>query len=151
MPPKDWKGIQLGYVNHSQAEKLKAIGFDCYCKATWICLGRDEWRFEEQEIDELNIVGQKFLAPTVDHALKWLRRVHKIYIGSTRCEGYSWLDVVDDNTGSRLSFTEIRFLDREDADMHGLDVSIRYLENGSPKSLTANENNSNNIYKSLNA
>ena len=89
-------------------------------------------------MDELSIVGEKFPAPTVEHALKWIRRIHKIFVGSTRHDGHSWLDIVDDKTGGRLTFSEIRFLDREDSDMHGLDVSIRHIENN--KSITTSQN-----------
>ena len=148
MPPKDWKGIQLGYVNHSQAEKLKKLGFNCYCRATWIRVGFDEWGFEEKDIDEVKTSGEKFLAPTVEHALKWIRRTHKIFVGSARHEGHSWLDIIDEKNEIRLPFLENRFLDREDADMHGLDVSLLYLESGS-SSKTISIDNTN--FKSLNA
>ena len=125
----------MNLVNHEQAAKLKQIGFDSHCESSWNFDGMD-WRFQEKEVDGAIVKGSMFPTPTVELALKWLRHKHKIHVGSSRHNFCNFVEVIDDINETRISMAEgIKFINREDADMHGLDLAINYIQEKSKISL----------------
>lgn len=82
--------ITENYVSFEVAKLLKEKGFDARCRYYYIQTGEMfeiDARFHTvlttQELLNLQIVGEKeerCVAPTLQMAMKWLRKVHKIFI-----------------------------------------------------------------------
>ena len=71
--------ITEDYVSFETAKLLKEKGFDEGCRAHYGSAG--SFSYEKYEVEASGCeIHNAILAPTLQMAMKWLRKVHKLYI-----------------------------------------------------------------------
>ena len=125
--------MQLQRVTKAQAERLKKLGFD-WGTDRFYFNGRDGWieiDLEQHEISNHNAIeSDKYLsAPTIQHALMWLREVKVVhvavflarniwyYVLSTH-NSVGWFLPMDSNSSATHALAESA----------GLDAALDWLE-----------------------
>ena len=78
--------ITEDYVSFEIAKLLKEKGFNYPCRAVYSPKGTVR-HYLKEEVYAHNLKGHKKLCPTIQMAMKWLRKVHNLHIDVDPSEG----------------------------------------------------------------